>query len=306
MANLRRGLPNQVANIFFSVAWFIRRSALSLAGFHYSLASPERLPSQQPRSNHMQFRQPFGPNGFNQAWPASRLSCFSEFLHAVVLKTGLWTQNSDRRTQSGFTCSASSRIAFTKFPAGWEGMQIETEPADFSIYALASTLVWISLSFSGFNAAVYVTGEVENPESQRAARTTAWHVRSSHCSTSPSTSSSFSERCRTRSKPSPTWRLQHLRRSAVTVLQPLIRIIVSVALLSSGFVDDRRRTASLRQDGERRRFPSSCSIRRTEKRFPFRQPQSGSKSFSRRWSSTSVPSSRCSITLASRCRSVRR
>ena len=34
----------------------------------------------------------------------------------------------------------------------------------FSIYALASTLVWISLSFSGFNAAVYITGEVDNPK----------------------------------------------------------------------------------------------------------------------------------------------
>ncbi len=83
-------------------------------------------------------------------------------LHSAVLKTGLWTQNLivvlKLLLLVGFIA-----FAFLNFPVGWEGMQIETEAAQFSIYALASTLVWISLSFSGFNAAVYVTGEVENP-----------------------------------------------------------------------------------------------------------------------------------------------
>lgn len=32
------------------------------------------------------------------------------------------------------------------------------------VYAFAGSLVWISLSYSGFNAAVYVAGEVDNPQ----------------------------------------------------------------------------------------------------------------------------------------------
>lgn len=84
-------------------------------------------------------------------------------LHSAVLKTGLGTQNFivvfKLILLSGFIA-----FAFLKFPAGWDGMQVQTDAVDFSIYTFASTLVWISLSFSGFNAAVYVTGEVENPK----------------------------------------------------------------------------------------------------------------------------------------------
>ena len=84
-------------------------------------------------------------------------------MHSVVLKTGLWAQNAIVILKlvllAGFIV-----IAFAMFPAGWAGWQVEMEPAEFSIYTFASTLVWISLSFSGFNAAVYVTGEFENPK----------------------------------------------------------------------------------------------------------------------------------------------
>ena len=84
-------------------------------------------------------------------------------LHSFVLKTGLRTQNLIVVLKlvllGGFIT-----FALLKFPAGWDGMQVQTDEANFSILALASTLVWISLSFSGFNAAVYITGEVENPK----------------------------------------------------------------------------------------------------------------------------------------------
>ena len=84
-------------------------------------------------------------------------------LHSVVLKTGLRTQNLIVILKL-VLLSAFIAFAFSKFPAGWRGMQVQTEPVDFSIYTCASTLVWISLSFSGFNAAVYVAGEVSNPK----------------------------------------------------------------------------------------------------------------------------------------------
>lgn len=84
-------------------------------------------------------------------------------LHSVVLKTGLLAQNLIVVLKLVLLVGFIA-VAFSKFPQGWEGMQIKTATADFSLYAMASTLVWISLSFSGFNAAVYVTGEVENPK----------------------------------------------------------------------------------------------------------------------------------------------
>lgn len=40
----------------------------------------------------------------------------------------------------------------------------EIASVQFSIFAFANSLVWISLSYSGFNAAAYVAGEVHKPE----------------------------------------------------------------------------------------------------------------------------------------------
>jgi APA family basic amino acid/polyamine antiporter len=84
-------------------------------------------------------------------------------LHSLVVKTGLVAQNVVVAIKLilliGFIA-----FAFTVFPGGWDGYSVATPPVEFSIFAIASTLVWISLSFSGFNAAVYVTGEVDNPK----------------------------------------------------------------------------------------------------------------------------------------------
>ena len=84
-------------------------------------------------------------------------------LHSIVLKTGLLTQNLIVILKL-ILLAAFLTVTFSYYPRGWEGMSVETEPVPFSIYALASTLVWISLSFSGFNAAVDITGEVDNPK----------------------------------------------------------------------------------------------------------------------------------------------
>jgi len=44
----------------------------------------------------------------------------------------------------------------------WDGVQaLQTStPPDFSVYAFALTLMWISFSYSGFNAAIYIASEV--------------------------------------------------------------------------------------------------------------------------------------------------
>lgn len=84
-------------------------------------------------------------------------------LHSFVLKKGLAAQNLIVLVKL-ILLVLFVGFAFSTYPAGWQGMQVETEAVPFSIFAIASTLVWISLSFSGFNAAVYVTGEVDKPE----------------------------------------------------------------------------------------------------------------------------------------------
>ncbi len=107
------------------------------------------------------------PDSIRPAWFQSGLAgitaiFFFGLLHSIVLKTGLITQNAVVILKLVLLCLFVT-LAFSCFPNEWAGMQITTDPVPFSIYALASTLVWISLSFSGFNAAVYITGEVESP-----------------------------------------------------------------------------------------------------------------------------------------------
>ena len=54
-------------------------------------------------------------------------------------------------------------IAVVKWAGGSPSWPV-CEPIPFSLGAFAGSLVWISLSYSGFNAAVYVAGEARDPE----------------------------------------------------------------------------------------------------------------------------------------------
>ncbi|MBF8269337.1 MAG: APC family permease [Gammaproteobacteria bacterium] len=55
-------------------------------------------------------------------------------------------------------------VAFGPGFAEWEGVRAyqATDSGGFSLTAFATTLMWISFSYSGFNAAIYVAGEVDN------------------------------------------------------------------------------------------------------------------------------------------------
>ncbi len=52
------------------------------------------------------------------------------------------------------------------YPQRWPGLVdlVEREPVPFSVSAFSLSLVWISLSYCGFNASVYIAGEVREPE----------------------------------------------------------------------------------------------------------------------------------------------
>ena len=84
-------------------------------------------------------------------------------LHSLILKVGLRTQILIVILKIGLLLGFVL-YAFAYFPGSWPGMQLATEPTEFSISKMAATLVWISLSFSGFNAAVYIAGEVKDPK----------------------------------------------------------------------------------------------------------------------------------------------
>ncbi len=49
--------------------------------------------------------------------------------------------------------------------SNWQGVQIwqNSETPDFSIYTFAMTLMWISYSYAGFNAAIYIASEADEP-----------------------------------------------------------------------------------------------------------------------------------------------
>lgn len=84
-------------------------------------------------------------------------------LHSVLLRTGLLTQNAIVVVKLVFLF-AFVVFALIVLPMGrWEGFSGEASGKSFSIYTFAASLVWISLSYSGFNAAVYVTSEVDQP-----------------------------------------------------------------------------------------------------------------------------------------------
>lgn len=89
----------------------------------------------------------------------------SALLHAYRVRPGAWFQNCLVALKFGILLGLLA-LALWRYPAGWAGLSVP--PPDvvvpFSIFAFASSLMWISLSYSGFNAAVYIAGEVRQPE----------------------------------------------------------------------------------------------------------------------------------------------
>lgn len=85
-------------------------------------------------------------------------------LHALHTRPGAWGQNVvvglKLALLVGFLVYACVRLA----QGGWNGLEVQSPPPPFSPLAFANSLMWISLSYCGFNAAVYVTGEVRDPQ----------------------------------------------------------------------------------------------------------------------------------------------
>jgi len=103
-----------------------------------------------------------------ESWPAgvvaSAVILFATALHLVHVEAGARVQNAIVAGKF-LLLTAFLRIAAAHFPANWPGWTATTEPAaEMTLADFCMSLVWISLSYCGFNAAVYAAGEVRDPE----------------------------------------------------------------------------------------------------------------------------------------------
>jgi len=94
-------------------------------------------------------------------------------VHGLSLNAGLRFQNAVVLAKLLFLSGFVFYALFELQSAGWVGLSSPTPERPFSPYAFANSLVWISLSYSGFNAAVYVLGEVREPK-QTVPRAMLW------------------------------------------------------------------------------------------------------------------------------------
>ena len=107
---------------------------------------------------------PVAPDSFTSQWIATSVIAVAAMLHAFRLRQGAWVQNLAVALKliliGGFCAFAVGAVGVDD----WQGLNEMDERAElvppFSIAAFALTLMWISFSYSGFNAAVYIAGEV--------------------------------------------------------------------------------------------------------------------------------------------------
>ena len=107
------------------------------------------------------------PESVRPAWLPERLLGVVAILlcglaHGIVVRYGVRAQNVVVVIKllfiAGFVGFAATRLG----GAGWPGLSVDGPTAAFSLTAFAMSLVWISLSYSGFNAAVYIADEIED------------------------------------------------------------------------------------------------------------------------------------------------
>lgn len=80
------------------------------------------------------------------------------FLHAAHVRRGAWVQN------AAVLLKVSLMVVFIGFALSRLPSPADTRSGVFSLPAFGVSLVWISFSYSGWNAAVYIGGEVRDPE----------------------------------------------------------------------------------------------------------------------------------------------
>lgn len=113
------------------------------------------------------------PEGVRPAWLSHDMLATLVVIGAGVLhgrhrRGGVLSQNITVAVKLGLIVAFLLYAGLTLFTGQWHGGPVsvpgEPSPSPFSFSAFAVTLMWISLSYSGFNAAIYVAGEVDHPD----------------------------------------------------------------------------------------------------------------------------------------------
>jgi APA family basic amino acid/polyamine antiporter len=91
-------------------------------------------------------------------WAGSCLLVTFGVVHALQVPRGVWVQNA----------AVLAKLLLIVVLLGWGGSRLNPPPApeagSFSLADFAVSLVWISFSYSGWNAAVYVSSEIVDAE----------------------------------------------------------------------------------------------------------------------------------------------
>ncbi|MFG0276143.1 MAG: APC family permease [Phycisphaerales bacterium] len=111
------------------------------------------------------------PDGVRPAWlPEGAvaigviLAC--ALLHGVRVTPGVVSQNAKVAIKLGLLVAFLAFAATTLGDERWPGGPLRHDAGDIpgcDALAFATSVMWISLSYSGFNAAIYIAGEAHNP-----------------------------------------------------------------------------------------------------------------------------------------------
>ncbi len=101
-------------------------------------------------------------NGFYPGLVGSLLVALATLLHSIHVRAGSGVQDA-LVVVKVLMIAAFLLVALLSLGQPWRGLETAAEPpSQWPVAAFAITLMWISLSYSGFNAAIYITGEVRN------------------------------------------------------------------------------------------------------------------------------------------------
>jgi APA family basic amino acid/polyamine antiporter len=151
-----------LSRIIHPVAGFIAGWVSFLAGFTGAIAFAARA--------FETYAFPSRPDWLPDGAAAAVLVALSALLHGIRVEAGALSQNIAVGIKvaliTGFLIFAAS------VAVGQGAAPAPVDLAPFSLPVFAGSLVWISLSYSGFNAAVYVAGEAK--DAQRSAPRALW------------------------------------------------------------------------------------------------------------------------------------
>lgn len=151
-----------LSRVIHPVAGFIAGWVSLLAGFTGAIAFAART--------FETYAFPARPEWLPSGVAASAMVLLAAVLHGVRVRTGAVSQNLAVVLK---VVMIVGFLLFAAFVGMTQGAAAAPPPATpFSLTVFAGSLVWISLSYSGFNAAVYVAGEAR--DAQRNAPRALW------------------------------------------------------------------------------------------------------------------------------------